>query len=81
MRSFARFCFWRERRPALRARARGLACAICSCLRPAGRCSPLISPVQGERARAAEYNDRAGKYKPDDPSYLRNKLYFAAQGS
>ena len=42
---------------------------------------PLISPVQGERARAAEYNDRAGKYKPDDPSYLRNKLYFAAQGS
>ena len=25
--------------------------------------------------------DRAGKYKPDDPSYLRNKLYFAAQGS
>lgn len=35
----------------------------------------------GERARAAEYNDRAGKYKPDDPSYLRNKLYFAAQGS
>ena len=35
----------------------------------------------GERALAAEYNDRAGKYKPDDPSYLRNKLYFAAQGS
>ena len=35
----------------------------------------------GERARAAEYNDRAGKYKPDDPSYLRNKLYFAALGS
>lgn len=35
----------------------------------------------GDRARAVEYNDRAGKYKPDDPSYLRNKLYFAAQGA
>lgn len=30
----------------------------------------------GEYARANEYNEAAGKFKPDSPSYLSNKKYF-----
>ena len=33
----------------------------------------------GERARAAYWNERAGRYKPHDKSYLANKRYFEAQ--
>lgn len=30
----------------------------------------------GEREKAAGYNERAGAYKPDDPSYLYNRAFF-----
>ena len=30
----------------------------------------------GDHAKAKEYNDRAGAYKPQDKSYLHNKEYF-----
>lgn len=30
----------------------------------------------GEYERAAAYNERAGQYRPQDASYLHNKLYF-----
>lgn len=32
----------------------------------------------GQRDRAAAYNLRAGRYKPDDPAYRSNLAYFAA---
>ena len=32
----------------------------------------------GNRALAEEYNERAGRYKPQDAAYLQNKAYFAA---
>lgn len=33
----------------------------------------------GNRVLAEEFNERAGQYKPTDPSYLHNKEYFARQ--
>ena len=32
----------------------------------------------GERRRAEEYNERAGRYRPQSPYYLENRRYFAA---
>ena len=32
----------------------------------------------GETALAAEYNERAGVYKPESPAYLQNRSFFAA---
>ena len=33
----------------------------------------------GERKRAEEYNELAGRYRPDSIYYLRNKEYFAEE--
>ena len=83
MRSFARFCFWRKRRPALRALARGLARAMFSTLRPAGRRSPLISPVQGERARAAvrQRTVMSSRRPPPAASAARSSASLKRSGS
>ena len=32
----------------------------------------------GDMQRAVQYNELAGKYRPDDPAYLQNKAFFAS---